>query len=184
MPDTPASATLPDGGTFSFADAAEQIYRKLQVRTRDGKARTFELDYKASGSDIFCLHAGPDGCVYGSSYLPLHLFRYNPTQGGLVDLGRCSAAAGEAYSMANFEGKIYISAYPAARLSVYDPAKPYRFGNSPADNPRGPDQGRFRVFRGGGWHTGPGCVRVFYRNALPANWRDFNVGFRCAKDVD
>jgi hypothetical protein len=25
---------------------------------------------------------------------------------------------------------------------------------------------------------------VYYRNALPANWVDFNVGFRCAKDVE
>ena len=47
-----------------------------------------------------------------------------------------------------------------------------------------PERGRFRVFRGGGWHSGPTCARVYYRNALPANWRDFNVGFRCARDVE
>jgi formylglycine-generating enzyme required for sulfatase activity len=56
------------------------------------------------------------------------------------------------------------------------------YGRSADANPPGPERGRFRVFRGGGWHTGPGCVRVFFRNALPANWRDFNVGFRCASD--
>jgi sulfatase modifying factor 1 len=53
---------------------------------------------------------------------------------------------------------------------------------SPAKNPRGPEKGRFRVIRGGGWHSGAYCNRVYYRNALPANWVDFNVGFRCAKD--
>jgi iron(II)-dependent oxidoreductase len=58
------------------------------------------------------------------------------------------------------------------------------YERSPAENPRGPERGRFRVFRGGGWHTGPGCVCVYYRNALPANWRDFNVGFRCARNAD
>ena len=40
------------------------------------------------------------------------------------------------------------------------------------------------VIRGGGWHTGPGCTPVWFRNALPPNWVDFAVGFRCARDVD
>ncbi len=48
-------------------------------------------------------------------------------------------------------------------------------------NPQGPDAGKHRVIRGGGWHSGPYCVRVDFRNALPANWVDFAVGFRVAK---
>jgi len=55
---------------------------------------------------------------------------------------------------------------------------------SPVDNPRGPEKGRFRVIRGGGWHTGPGCMTQHFRNALPSNWVDFAVGFRCARDAD
>lgn len=47
-----------------------------------------------------------------------------------------------------------------------------------------PEPVRFRVIRGGGWHSGAYCSSVFYRNALPANWVDFNVGFRCAKDQE
>jgi iron(II)-dependent oxidoreductase len=57
------------------------------------------------------------------------------------------------------------------------------YSASPDSNPRGPEKGRFIVIRGGGWHTGPGCCRVFFRNALPSNWLDFNVGFRCARDL-
>ncbi len=53
---------------------------------------------------------------------------------------------------------------------------------SPPVNPQGPSSGKFRVIRGGGWHSGPYCNRVYYRNALPPNWLDFNLGFRCAKD--
>ena len=79
--------------TFRFTDAAEQVYRTLEVKTPDGKTHTHTLDYEAAGSRIFCLHAGPDGCVYGSSYLPLHLFRYDPRDDSLVDLGRCSSAS-------------------------------------------------------------------------------------------
>jgi sulfatase modifying factor 1 len=55
------------------------------------------------------------------------------------------------------------------------------YEQSPFENPAGPERGEFQVIRGGGWHTGPGCVRVWFRNGLPANWRDFNVGFRCAR---
>ena len=139
-PDPAPEPTLPDGTTFAFADAAEQFHRKLEVWKPDGEIWTFELTYEASGSDIFYLHAGPDGKIYGSSILPLHLFRYDPNDGALVDLGRCSTAAGEAYSMANLDGRIYVSAYPGATLSVYDPAQPYHFGDQPGDNPR--DLGR------------------------------------------
>jgi formylglycine-generating enzyme required for sulfatase activity len=91
-------------------------------------------------------------------------------------------------------GTVPVGIYPPNGYGLYDMAGNvaewvadrygagyYRVG--PRDNPRGPEEGRFRVFRGGGWHSGPNCNRVSYRNALPANWRDFNVGFRCVMDV-
>ena len=134
------TTSLADGTTFNFADAGQLLYRKLEVRKPDGETKTFDLNYEASGSDIFYVHPGPDGCIYGSSILPLHLFRYNPKDGELVNLGKCSTATGEAYSMANLGGKIYISSYPGATISEYDPAQPYRFGSQPDDNPR--DLGR------------------------------------------
>jgi len=132
--------SLPDGTTFAFTDAHQLLYRKLEIRKPDGETQTFDLNYEASGSNIFYIHPGPDGCVYGSSILPLHLFRYNPKEGELVNLGKCSASTGEAYSMANLSGNIYISSYPGARVSEYDPTQPYRFGSQPGDNPR--DLGR------------------------------------------
>lgn len=140
VPESQPAPTLPDGSTFAFADSTEQLYRRLTISRPDGQVHTYKLDYKASGSDIFYIHAGPDGCIYGSSYLPLHLFRYNPMNGDLTDLGRCSASTGEAYSMANYKSSIYISSYPGARMSIYDPGKPYNFGYKVGDNPR--DLGR------------------------------------------
>jgi formylglycine-generating enzyme len=53
--------------------------------------------------------------------------------------------------------------------------------HSPRHNPQGPQYGKFRGIRGGGWHTGPFCSRVAYRGGLKSNWVDFNVGFRIAK---
>ncbi len=140
VPPAPAEPRLKDGSTARFVDAKDQIYRKLVVRGKGGAARTLSLSYDASGNNVFCLHAGPNGCIYGSSYLPEHLFRYTPNSGQLVDLGQCSVSSGEAYSMANLAGRIYISSYPGAHLSVYDPKQPYRFGTDPKANPR--DLGR------------------------------------------
>ena len=54
---------------------------------------------------------------------------------------------------------------------------------SPNRNPPGPEKGKFRVIRGGGWHSGPYCNRVYFRNGLRGSWLDFNVGFRCARDL-
>ena len=133
-------ARLPDGRCFRFADAAEDIHRVLEIAHPNGTVETFDLAYEASGTNIFYLHAGPEGCLYGSSVLPEHLFRYDPADGEMCDLGVCSVSRGEAYSMANLDGRIYISSYPAARISVYDPEQPYRFGEDAAANPR--DVGR------------------------------------------
>ena len=58
------------------------------------------------------------------------------------------------------------------------------FSVSPKDNPQGPDKTRWRVIKGGGWHSGPGCNRVVVRNALRGTWGDINVGLRCAQDLD
>jgi len=54
---------------------------------------------------------------------------------------------------------------------------------SAAENPGGPAGGRFRVIRGGSWHSGMMCVQTYFRNGLPVSWVDFAVGFRCVKDV-
>ena len=56
------------------------------------------------------------------------------------------------------------------------------YQRSSFNDPKGPKKGRFRVIRGGSWHSGAYCTQVHYRNALPANWVDFAVGFRCAKN--
>lgn len=58
------------------------------------------------------------------------------------------------------------------------------YSESPEEDPPGPSHGTFRVLRGGGWHSGPGCASVHNRNALPTHWVDFAGGFRCVRDLD
>lgn len=55
------------------------------------------------------------------------------------------------------------------------------YTNSPDQNPKGPVTGRFKVIRGGSWHSGAMCNQTYYRNGLSPSWIDFAVGFRCVK---
>ncbi|MCE9590999.1 MAG: hypothetical protein K8S99_10785 [Planctomycetes bacterium] len=129
-----------------FTDPA--VCRKLRVAFDGGETRDLTLNWRGDGTSIYKLHLGPDGLLYGSSILPEHIFTcetgHTPgTQPGdkLTNHGPCSLSTGEAYTMGNLDGKLFICSYPNARLSVYDPKKPYVFtGEDEASNPR--DVGR------------------------------------------
>ena len=66
---------------------------------------------------------------------------------------------------------------------VADFYDPDYYAVSPTSNPSGPEKSKYRSVRGGGWHSGPYCTRVYRRLGLLAYWVDINVGFRCADDV-
>jgi iron(II)-dependent oxidoreductase len=57
------------------------------------------------------------------------------------------------------------------------------YSASPDQNPKGPVNGRFKVIRGGSWHSGAMCIQSYYRNGLSPSWIDFGVGFRCVKSL-
>jgi sulfatase modifying factor 1 len=135
----------------------------------------------------------PDHPVVGVNW------RDAEARGGLVGMnypiGDTIEPADGNYTKSDKRGPVAVGSYPPNGLGLYDMqgnvvewvwdcyAADY-YSSSPAVNPRGPELGRFRVIRGGGWHSGAYCNRVYYRNALPPNWLDFNVGFRCVKDVE
>ncbi|MBW2525067.1 MAG: SUMF1/EgtB/PvdO family nonheme iron enzyme, partial [Deltaproteobacteria bacterium] len=63
---------------------------------------------------------------------------------------------------------------------VADWYSPDFYRASPPRDPRGPEQGKLRVMRGGCWLSGTDSLRVSCRKAeLPDSWA-YNVGFRCA----
>jgi len=59
----------------------------------------------------------------------------------------------------------------------YDPAY---YASSPAQNPRGPDSGKRKAFRGGSWGYPPTFLRTSDRARNRPTYAGFNVGFRCA----
>jgi len=142
---------LPDGRTFSLIDA-----NLLGIENPVTKERKeIPLQVEAAGAYIFVVGTGPDGKIYGSSMLPLRLFVYDPRSESLTNLGKASMATGEVYSMGALDGKLYLCSYPEARLSVYDPGKPLRFGDNEDANPRdlGPMGGE--LYRPRAMVTGP-----------------------------
>jgi len=123
---------LPDGRIFSTVD--NNVLRVENPVTRERKE--IPLRYEAAGAYIFVVGKGPDERIYGSSMLPLRLFVYDPRNNSLVNVGKASHATGEIYSMGSLNGKLYLCSYPEARLSVYDPSRPLRFGDGEDSNPR------------------------------------------------
>ena len=52
------------------------------------------------------------------------------------------------------------------------------YSNSPRDNPQGPSNGSYRVFRGGGWYYYARYCRAADRNYHWPDYRDPSLGFR------
>jgi sulfatase modifying factor 1 len=99
------------------------------------------------------------------------------------------------FTRSNQDGPVAVGSYEPNGCGLYDMAgnvqewvadryDPEYYKSSPGEDPLGPEKGRFRVIRGGGWYTGPMCMDVSLRYALPSNWVDFNVGFRCVRDEE
>lgn len=55
------------------------------------------------------------------------------------------------------------------------------YETGPAENPTGPEAGKYKIIRGGSWSDGPRRVTVFFRNWVRPNQTTPNIGFRCAK---
>ena len=55
------------------------------------------------------------------------------------------------------------------------------YKNSPVQNPRGPEEGDYRVVRGGSWGGTPFICRAALRYTYDPNYRDHLVGFRLCR---
>ncbi len=84
------------------------------------------------GMIVFSMNFGPDGKVYGGSFINQHLWVHDPASKTCKDLGVAINLGGQVNSMVPYKGKLYIGHYILATLSVYDPSKPWE--PAPADN--------------------------------------------------
>lgn len=94
--------------------------------------RTFR--YAGAGDRIFMVGNGPNGCIYGSTAMPLEVFRFDPATRQSEHLG--AMPGGEVYSMMEHEQKLYLCYYGGAVMNLYNPAQPgWKFGSTPDSNP-------------------------------------------------
>jgi iron(II)-dependent oxidoreductase len=66
---------------------------------------------------------------------------------------------------------------------VADWYDPKYYATAPEKNPKGPEKGTQRAFRGGGWIDSTPSVRVAQRNGTDPDTKMNWLGFRCARDV-
>ena len=99
-----------------------------------GKTVEHTFKYAGNGDHIFVVGAGPSNSVYGSTAMPLEVFRFDPQSGHSEDLG--AMPGGEVYSMMVEEQKLYLCYYGGSVMNLYDPAKPFwKFGTGADCNP-------------------------------------------------
>ena len=126
----PPPLTLRDGRVVT--DFGRGFFSLRDPHTGKTVERTF--NYSGAGDMIFVLGNGPGGAVYGSTALPLELFRFDPKAGRSQHLG--GTPGGEVYSMLEEAGKLYFCYYPGAVMNLYDPAQPaWHYGTKPDSNP-------------------------------------------------
>jgi sulfatase modifying factor 1 len=118
-------------------------------------------------------------------------------RGGLVDKNfpNGDKADSTTINFSNkYKGLLKVGSFPPNNFGLFDMAgnvwewtsdnyQADYYSKSPSNNPKGPENGRFKVIRGGSWHSGGMCVQNYFRNGLSPSWVDFAVGFRCAKSL-
>ena len=121
----------------------------------------------------FAARGGLQGMDYpNGNEMDSSLANYNTTQGHPLSIGSYPP---NGYGLCDMSGNVIEWVW-----DFYD--KDY-YLVSPPENPRGPLYGEQRCIRGGGWRSGKSCASVHFRQSLRPYWVDFNVGFRCAKDL-
>ncbi|MBI2302390.1 MAG: hypothetical protein HYU66_26085, partial [Armatimonadetes bacterium] len=140
--ETLVPVTAVPGKTMTLRDGREIIGHaegnkggSFQVRDpKSGESRTVTFEYKGAGSVIFMVGAGPGDSVYGSTAMPLEVFRNDPAHGS-EHLG--NMPGGEVYSLLPYEGKVYLCYYGGSIMNLYDPSQPgWKWGQAEGDNPR------------------------------------------------
>lgn len=128
-------ATAPDKAPLKLRDgrmvtAFERGHFTL-MDPKSGQSVERTFNYAGAGDHIFTLGVGPSNCVYGSTAMPLEVFRYDPVANRSEHLGHLPG--GEVYSMIEQERKLYLCYYGGSVMNLYDPAKPFWKSGTSAD---------------------------------------------------
>jgi outer membrane protein assembly factor BamB len=115
--------------------------RSVEVLRNVVKTGTSEHRYEYAGNDLplFRVGLGPDGALYGSSVLPIHLVKLD-ARGTLNELG--DLGGGEIYSFLSRKDRLLLAAYAGvAPLMALNAAAPFSVENPALVNFAGSDSG-------------------------------------------
>ncbi|MVO98644.1 hypothetical protein [Paenibacillus lutrae] len=111
---------------------------ELVIREPDGSQTVVPLAYQGNGAALSPMTGGPDGMLYGTSNHPLHLYRYDPQQRKLVNLGGKLVENGGGGNICAYavQGPYLIgAAYAGGFVHRLDTRLPLESGSSPGRNP-------------------------------------------------
>lgn len=133
--------------------------RYLFTRDYYGTYRIIDLDteevvverttrFEGDGMELHALAEGPDATVVGGIYINQGFFHYDPAADTLFAPGAAVSFGGQIDALAAHGDTVYLGHYTTARLSVYDPTRPWQPGHDAGANPRlvgsaGEEQDRF-----------------------------------------
>ncbi len=110
---------MADGRTVSVSG---RTIRVTDPRTRGTTERRFE--YPGNDLSIFRVGFGPDGVLYGSSVLPIHLLKWDAENAAIPELG--DLGGGEIYSFLARGQQLLMAGYGSlAPLMIWEPGKPF-----------------------------------------------------------
>ena len=85
---------------------------------------------------VYSLCTGPDGDVYGSSFINQHLWKIESVSGKITDMGHHRIGGGQIDSICTGGGKLWMGSYAKAHIASYDPEKRWDIQPGKAQNPR------------------------------------------------
>jgi outer membrane protein assembly factor BamB len=187
-----------DAGTYAVTDRPEGTA---------GRQHAGRFQYQPCvATDIVGLNKGPDGKIYGSTIISMHLFCFDPETRELRDLGRVGWGNGEIYDVIAYQDRFYMGSYTGAYWAVYDPQQPWNprpdtGGTAPDANPRclgqlgadmnrpfeyavGPDERIYIACRANYGLPGGGLARFDPRTGEKTVFRDSQQSVQCVAADD
>ena len=127
-------ANLPFDGELVASPSGNRVVvihhptrRFAVIETASGKTLIRHIGYEGQrGTQICGLNKAEDGSIYGTNIIGMHLFRCDPHDDSLHDLGHVGWAGGEVYNTISVGDQIYFGTYGGGHWGVLDTKRPWQ----------------------------------------------------------